>query len=116
MEGRIVFRYPPSKGPLNPATGKHSEVPGAIQYDGPFKLQSFMPYETKPETGDHTAVVQRYRIDIPEGSSKVLEGAIGVIVATSYNQRNVGRRFRVAAPFGKTYATAQRLPVDELVG
>ena len=116
MEGRIVFRGEETVGDPDPDTGRPPRTPGAVQYDGPFKIQSFQPYETKPEMGGHTTAVQRYRIDIPVGSQRVREGAMGIVMESESDPSNVGRRFRAAAPFGKTYASAQRLPVDEIVG
>lgn len=116
MIDRAIVRAAPTRGPLDPVTGKHTEIPGELRYDGRFKIQTYEAYETKPGFGDHVAAVQRYRLDFPATGPKILEDDRVTVTEARMMPSTVGRTYRIAAPFGKTFATAQRTLADEIVG
>lgn len=98
-------------GALDPDT---FEPIDSLVYDGPVKVQSYEAFERAAEVGGSTVVVQRYRIDIPVGSFDPKPADVFTITSSVLDPLLVGRRFRVAAPFHKTGATAYRIPVDDL--
>lgn len=75
-------------------------------YEGKCKVQTYEPYEQTPNTAGHTAVVQRYSVHAPYGAGPF---EVGDKVTVT------GREFRVAGLHEKTYQTAIRLLVDEVV-
>lgn len=100
-----------SEGALDPDTFEPIET---IVYDGPVKVQSYEAFERAAEVGGSTIVVQRYQIHIPVGSFDPEPSDVFTITSSRLDPLLVGRRFRVAAPFHKTGATAYRIPVDDL--
>lgn len=85
--------------------GDREEFLASTVYEGKCKLQTFEPYEQTPETVTHTATVQRYSLHVPVSVS-VMVGDLATVGA---------RRFRVAGLHDKTFQTARRLLVDEVL-
>lgn len=83
-------------------------------YAGRCKVQTYEGYEQTPTAGGATITVQRYRVDLPV-SVLVRPGDLVTITAASADSHLVGKRYRVTAPFNKSYATASRCFVDEVV-
>lgn len=84
--------------------GREEFLPSTV-YSGKCKLQTYEPYEQTPETVSHTATVQRYSLHVPVG----VEVKIGDLATVGT------RRFRVTGLHNKSFRTATRLLVDEVV-
>lgn len=85
--------------------GDREEFLASTVYEGKCKLQTFEPYEQTPETVAHSATVQRYSLHVPVSASIM----VGDLAAVGH------RRFRVAGLHDKTFQTARRLLVDEVL-
>lgn len=85
--------------------GDREQFLASTVYEGKCKLQTFEPYEQTPEAVAHSATVQRYSLHIPVSASVVV-GDLATVGT---------RRFRVAGLHHKTFQTAQRLLVDEVL-
>lgn len=97
-------------------TGGTVTVTSPTVYTGKCKVQTYLPYEQKPEVGERTATVQRYSVHFAIGAFAPAVGDVVTITASIYNAAAlVGKVYRIAAPYAKTYATAQRCYVDEVV-
>lgn len=83
-------------------------------YVGRCKVQTYEGYEQNPKAGGATLTVQRYRVDLP-ASVLVRPGDLVTITAAVADPHLVGKTYRVTAPFNKSYATASRCFVDEVV-
>lgn len=102
---------------MDPATGIVTDTPGALVYEGNFKIQfGNAVYERAVEAGGHQFLVQRYQLHFPVSAPRILEGHVVEVTVSDLAPHNVGRKFRVASPTEKTFATAQRVNAEELVG
>lgn len=94
----------PGEPVTDPETGVVT-TPSVEVYAGPCKVQTYAPHEQTPEAGSSSPTVQRYSIHLPVTAGPVQVGDFVTVGA---------RRFRITAPLGKTWQTAQRHYVDEL--
>lgn len=115
MVDTVTIRAESTTGSMDPETGEHTSTPGAVRYQGKGKFQDRQVQERGAESGAHEFITVRQEVHIPVGV-KVLEGDVVTWDASPNDPSNVGRVFRVAAPQGKSWSTAQRVPVDEIVG
>ena len=90
--------------PVRDASGRES-WPETTVYDGPCKVQTYEAYETSPEGGGHTYVVQRYHLHVPVSAPRLTSGDVATV-------DGYPAPFRVAGQMTKTHLTAQRVPVD----
>jgi len=80
--------------------------PQVEPHKGRCKVQANQLTDMSPEAGGATVTVLRYRVDIPVAAGPI---QIGDLIVTS------GRHFRVTGLHDKTWQTAQRLPVEEVI-
>ena len=99
-------------GDPDPLTGLPALTP---IYTGPGKVQTYEAQEANPEAGGHVFTEQRYRVDIPVGSCSPAVGDVVTVAVATLDPGPPVRTYRVAALLHKTYATAQRLGVEEVV-
>lgn len=97
----------------DPATGRDVPAPPAVIYEGKCKVTSYQPYETTPEVGGMTEVLQRYYVHVPVTAGPFEIGDLITITAGANDPTTLDRTFRVAGLHEKTWQTAQRLLVDE---
>lgn len=97
--------------PVDELTGLR---PAVTVYSGMAKSQARDAYEQNPEAGGHTFTVQRYRADFPVGAFVPQVGDVIEWTDCPLDPDMVGVRERVTAPFGKTFKTAMRLPVERV--
>jgi hypothetical protein len=83
-------------------------------YSGRCKVQTYEAYESRPEAGEYVWTVQRYSIHLPVGDS-IQVGDLVEVTASTLDPQLAGRTYRVAALLHKSFATAQRLGVEEVV-
>lgn len=105
-------------------------VPSIDVYAGPCKVQQTIAQSSSPVAGNHQFTVQSARLDIPVSVVGVQVGDVAVAsfldTATypdgSYPGNDVypaairEMTFRVVELFEKSYATAQRLRVEQVTG
>lgn len=113
MVDACVVREPSTFGEMDPGTGLRPETPGATVYTGKCKVQTFEAHESTPESGDHVYSVQRTQVHLP-ATTEVDVDQIVTITASVLDPNLVGRQFRVAAFLHKTFATANRVQVEEV--
>lgn len=109
-------------GPVDPVTGLRTPAPTTTVYgpsidpdQGRCKVQTYEPYETDRESGDHVWTQQRYNLHVPIGAPVVEVGDTVEIVTSRFNPSLVGRVYRVAGEHAKSMATARRLLIDEVL-
>lgn len=95
----------------DPETGTETATTVTV-YTGKAKLQTFEPYESKPDGVAHQHVSQRLALHIPVGAGPIAVDDIATVTAAPLDPALVGNSYRIAAPMSKTAATAQRLPVE----
>lgn len=96
------------QAPQVDALGREHTPKPRVVYEGKCKIQTYEPYEQVLETVQHSAVQQRYSVHIPYGAGPF---EVGDIIALAGSDR----KFRVGGLHEKTYQTAIRLLVDEVV-
>jgi hypothetical protein len=86
-------------------------------YAGPCKVAvgARAAVAEQPESGEHAFVVQRYLLHLPITVTTVVEGDVATITAAGLDAALVGRVYRLAGEFAKTFATARRFQVEETV-
>ena len=84
-------------------------------YSGPGRIQTYEPQESRPEAGDHSYVIQRYSAHLPVGAGPFRVNDQITVDADPLDPALVGRIYRVVSLFNKSQATAQRIPVEEVV-
>lgn len=101
---------------LNETTGNYEPVTTTV-YDGPGKLQSFESYEQTPEAGGHQFTQMRPTLHLPvnESSANVRPDDVAVCTASTMDADLVGTEVTVNGVQSKTYMTARRFPVTEVV-
>jgi len=84
-------------------------------YTGKCKVQTYEPHERSPEVGGASVTVQRYAVHVPAEAFVPDVGQMVTVTACALDANLVGKRFRVVALLHKTFATAYRLGVEEVV-
>ena len=109
-----VYRY--TDGPLNETTGQYEPTATTI-YDGPAKLQSFESYEQNPVAGAYDYTVMRPILHLPVNTASALVkvGDTAVCLASPMDADLVGREVTIEGIQSKTYMTARRFPVSEVL-
>ena len=120
MVASCEIRKPSTFGELAPDTGLRPETPGALVYGpgvaphfGRCKVQTYEAHESTPDSGGHQYSVQRYSVHIPAAAEVDVDDMV-TITAAALDPNLVGRRYRIAGYLHKTFATANRLQVDEV--
>lgn len=67
------------------------------------------------EAGGRESTTVRLSVHLPVSAGAVEVDDVVEILTATYDAQLVGRRFRVTAPAGKSFATARRVEVDEVV-
>lgn len=84
-------------------------------YSGPGRIQTYEAQEANPNAGGSIWTQQRYAAHVPVGSCDPHVGDVVTVVSASIDPRLAGRRYRVVALLHKTFPTAYRLGVEELL-
>lgn len=122
MVDACEIRGPATLGEMDQVTGLRPETPGAVVYGpgvapyfGRCKVQTFEAHESTPESGDHVYTVQRTQVHLPAAVEVAVDQII-TVTASVLDTHLVGRQFRVAAYLHKSFATANRVQVEEVTG
>jgi hypothetical protein len=107
------------RGPevTNPDTGVVTPTWTQI-YNGPCKLQEsagFGAAGTEPQAGEHKFVLQGWRLHLPIAETGPTDGDVAEVTTAGVDPDLVGRRYRLGGDFAKTFATARRIQVEEVV-
>jgi hypothetical protein len=94
--------------------GERTPAPTATVYTGKCKVQTYEPHESAVESGDHVYTEQRYHLHLPIGAGPFAVDDEATITASPVDPQVVGASYRIAGLHNKTYATAQRLLVDQI--
>jgi len=84
-------------------------------YSGPCKVQQTISQASNPSAGGHQFTVQDSRVDFPVSAGPLAVSDSVTITASALDPQLVGRVFRVDELFHKSFATAQRTRVSEVV-
>jgi hypothetical protein len=125
LDACVITRPTGAPGTVDRVTGERDPAPVETVYplpdaeapaDGRCKVQTFEPYESNRDSGGHVYTEQRYSLHIPVSVTGIRVGDRVQITAAVSDPQLVGRTYRIAGLHHKTYATAQRLPMEEVVG
>lgn len=109
-----IVRTTGPAGPIDPDTGLPTPAPTDQVYAGKCRVQTYEAHESTPDSGDHVFTVQRYYIHLPVAADVRRDDQI-TITAAVLDPALIGRSYRVVGLLHKTYATANRVIVDEIV-
>jgi hypothetical protein len=87
--------------------------PGVEPHRGKAKRQANEAQEQNPEAGGSTFTIQRYRVDFPAESFRPEVGDDVEWTSCPLDAGRVGSHDRITGLFGKTFATALRVSVEE---
>lgn len=116
LDACTVTRPTGGPGPIDQQTGERGPAPTTTVYAGPCKIQTYEPHEAAREVGAHAYIEQRYHLHVPVAVSGIRPGDTATITTAVNDSRLVGRTYRVAGLHHKSWATAQRLLIDEITG
>lgn len=85
-------------------------------YTGPCKVQRQRIAPQDPEAGERMVTVEQVEIHVPVEATEPQIGDVATITSAVFDPALVGRQFRVAGLFHKSWATARRLRCDEVTG
>lgn len=84
-------------------------------YDGPGKIQTFMPQDQTPEATGATVSVTTLQVHFPLGDFVPLHGDLVTVVASKVDQNMVGKTVRIVSVLPtKTHATSYRVYCEEV--
>lgn len=122
MQDDCVITRPSGTKSIDPSTGLPVSDPPATVYGGTgdhgkdkCKVQSRAREVSNRGAGVHVYDVQQLDLHIPVAATGVRVDDIAEITASASDPAQVGRKFKVTGVSRKTFATAQRLPVEEVV-
>jgi len=84
-------------------------------YSGPCKVQQTISQASTPSAGGHQFTVQDSRVDFPVSAGPLMVDDVVTVTASVLDPQLAGSVFRVVELFHKSFATAQRTRVSELV-
>lgn len=111
-----TMRRPTGNTTQDPDTG--STVPEyADLFTSKAKIQTRNLQAREEEVGGRTATTVRVELHLPVDAPAVQRGDVWEVTAVGAlsDMQLLGRRFTVIAPVGKSFATARRLEVEEVV-
>jgi hypothetical protein len=88
----------------------------SVVYSGPCKVQQGGAQAGSPEAGEHAFIVQALQLHVPVSAGPIASGDVVVVTAAANDAQMDGRTYRVTGEHHKTWATAQRLPIEEVQG
>ncbi len=97
---------------FNETTGQYTPTTSVI-YSGKCKVQIRGSSQGEAQAGDREVVTLSTELHLPMSVTAVLVDDVATIVI-SLDPALVGRKLRVQQLFYKTYATARRLPVEDV--
>lgn len=104
----------PSGLVTDPLTGVVSPAYTTV-YTGKCKVQSAAVQSASPVAGEHKWTVQQSAVHVPVSAAGVRVDDRVVIVTSLNDAQLVGRVFTVRELLHKSFATAQRVSVEEVV-
>jgi hypothetical protein len=103
----------PPGHPTDP--GKAVPEYGPTVYEGKCKIQNQRGYPSNPDAGGHSWTLGPLHLHLPvEGTAAVATGQL-VEILTSFDGSNTGRRFRIRIGDRKTFQSALRVLIEEVV-
>lgn len=84
-------------------------------YMGPCKVQRTATQASNPSAGGHQFTIQDSRVDFPVSAGQLAVDDVVTMTLSVLDPQLVGRVFRVTELFHKSYATAQRTTVSEVL-
>lgn len=109
-----VTRADPNGDPSWDADGNILEPPPLIVHEGRGKFQHSDPYPSTPDAGEARWITGVRQVHFPIGATAVQSGDIAECI-TSQNPRLVGLKVRLRIDGDKTWTTAVRFNVIEVV-
>ena len=87
----------------------------SLVYSGVCKVQQTITQASSPSAGGHQFTLQDSRVDFPVSAGPLAVDDVVTLTASVLDPQLVGHSFRVIELFHKSYATAQRTRVSEVV-
>lgn len=110
-----VTRVDPDAEPTYDEWGNILEPEPVTVYEGKGKFQHSDPYPSQPDAAESRWVTGIRQLHLPYGTDAVRSGDVAECVA-SQNTRLVGLKVRLRIDGDKTWTTAVRFNVEEVVG
>ena len=116
MSDTGIMRRSSGRPTQDPETGSESEAFDDV-FTSKAKIQARNLVAQTAEAGGRTSVTVRLELHLPTSAPDVQVGDVWEVTALGSlsDLQLLGRKFRVTAPVAKSYATARRLEVEEIV-
>jgi hypothetical protein len=116
MTDTVAITYATGDTTIDETTG--SETPAyTTRFTSKCKIQTRALQARQEEVGGRTATTVTVELHLPVTAGAVEVGDVAEITAVGAlsDVQLLGRKFRVIAPVAKSFATARRLDVEEIV-
>jgi hypothetical protein len=116
MTDTVAITYATGDTPIDETTGSETPV-YATRFTSKCKIQTRALQARQEEVGGRTATTVTVELHLPVSAGAVEVGDVAEITAVGAlsDTHLLGRKFRVVAPVAKSFATARRLDVEEIV-
>jgi hypothetical protein len=116
MTDTVTVRYATGTTTIDETTGSETPV-YATRFTSKCKIQTRALQARQEEVGGRTATTVTVELHLPVDSPATEPGDIAEITAVGAlaDVQLLGRKYRIVAPVAKSYATARRLDVEEIV-
>jgi hypothetical protein len=116
MTDTVAITYPTGDTTIDETTGSETPV-YATRFTSKCKIQTRTLQARQEEVGGRTATTVTVELHLPVSAGAVEVGDVAEITAVGAlsDVQLLGRKFRVIAPVAKSFATARRLDVEEIV-
>ena len=109
-------KRPTGESVQDASTGTQTPTYTTIIASSKCKIQARALVVTTPEVAGRTAAIERLELHLPVGSTALKAGDIWTLTAVgTLSSSRVGRTLRVMGPADKTFQTALRYQVEEIV-
>lgn len=106
-----------ARGTWDSASASYAFPAPVYTYQGPCRVKFNPRFPQQGDAAGQTVAKQYVVLNLPvDGSGGVTAGNVAVITSCPGDPSLVGRRFAVTGEFHQTYATARRVPVEEITG
>lgn len=96
-------------------TGVVTPTYGVAVYEGKCKIQNQRGYPSNPDAGGHNWTLGPLHLHLPVDGTAGVETGHRVEILTSFDASNVGRKFRIRIGDRKTFQSAVRFLIEEVV-
>lgn len=117
MQDTCTIRQPSTRGPLDPTTKQHAEVPGAVVYTGQCRVKPAAGNQDRVvEAGEQPVSLWPFTVSVPMTAVGLGVDQVVTIDTSALDPELPGTRLRIKQVALGTHLTARRLGCEVNAG